>query len=114
MRSASDLPVTIIKPALQYYARHGLGLELNAATFATVYYDMAAKAPTVYSRWNGQPGEHLLADSDALIWQLATRGPRKPVITGVLPPRGHAADVLIRHRTGQRPGRATRAHRRRS
>lgn len=106
LRTASQLPVTLLKPALRYFAQHRLNLsEVTPDTFATVFFAMASEALLVHGQWNGLPGSTFLTDSTGLIWQLSStsQGSRKPAITGVLPPSARPADKPNQQRARRTP-----------
>lgn len=111
LRRASNLPLTLFKPALSYFARHRLGTELTPDRVLTVFSTMADEAERVHAKWNGLPGTHYLTDSSGLIWKLAsaTTGSSKPGITGVLPPNGRPADRPAHQRARRMPGSSTLA-----
>jgi len=95
LHTASELPVTLLKPALRYFAQYRFNLsEITPNTFALVFFAMASEARYVHGQWNGLPGSSFLTDSTGLIWQLSTtcQGSGKPGITGVLPPSARPAD----------------------
>ncbi|MFE9604469.1 hypothetical protein [Streptomyces hokutonensis] len=95
LRTASQLPVTLFKPALRYFALHRFHIStIQPDMFATVFFAMAEEASSVYQKWNGLPGNAFIPDATGLIWQLSSHcvGSDKPAITGVLPSSARSAD----------------------
>ncbi|MFI6464530.1 hypothetical protein [Streptomyces sp. NPDC050538] len=93
--TASQLPVTLLKPALRYFALHRFHIStIQPDMFATVFFAMAEEAHSVHQKWNGLPGNAFIRDSTGLIWQLSSHCDYsdKPAITGVLPPSARSAD----------------------
>ncbi|MFD5115186.1 hypothetical protein ACFWNG_23180 [Streptomyces sp. NPDC058391] len=108
LRTGAELPVTILKPALQYYAQYGPRTEmLGPGNFATAYLEMAREAIHVHRQWHGK-GDAYITDSTGLIWRLVPPGPHssKPQVTAVLPPRGKPADKPTDQRASRRPDSA--------
>ncbi|MYZ35117.1 MULTISPECIES: hypothetical protein [unclassified Streptomyces] len=116
LRTASKLPLTLLKPGIKYYARHSLGVsDLGPDTFAVAFFAMAAEAEAVHSKWKGLPGPQHIRDSTGLLWELSPppQGSSKPAVTGVLPRRGRPADNHSEQRARRMPGSSTAASGRR-
>ncbi|WP_405908736.1 hypothetical protein OG742_30470 [Streptomyces sp. NBC_00828] len=95
LRTASQLPVTLFRPALHYFALHRFHISaIRPDMLATVFFAMATEARLVHEKWNGLPGKAFIPDGTGLIWQLSSHcvGSDKPAITGVLPPSARSAD----------------------
>ncbi|MEU7017239.1 hypothetical protein [Streptomyces sp. NPDC046385] len=104
LRQAAQLDLTVLRPALDYYARLYFRDEgLTASNLATVFSDMAAAAPDVLDRWLGASSQ-LVRDRNGLYWQVSPPAgtSRKPCVTGVR--RSPGPD--IERPSGQRGSRA--------
>ncbi|MER6206353.1 hypothetical protein [Streptomyces sp. NPDC001642] len=87
LATASQLPVTLIRTAMRYFALHRFHISrIRPDMFTTVFFAMADEAVAVHKRWSGLPGNAFIPDSTGLIWQLSSHraGSNKPAITSVL------------------------------
>ncbi|MFH8993244.1 hypothetical protein [Streptomyces sp. NPDC017940] len=118
LREATDLPLTFLGPALNFYGRYRFGYDrLTPANFATIFYAMADQAAEIHERMLYAPGHHFISDQHGLIWDIATRTEcrhaTKPAVTGIYPPYGRPADHPGHQRANRAPGSSTLATRKR-
>ncbi|WP_282792102.1 hypothetical protein [Streptomyces sp. CC224B] len=116
LRRAATLPLTVLPPALAFYARYHYKINtLAPTTVARVFHSFADTAPTVYDRWQNTPGHHLVEDPAGLFWSLSRTmsNSAKPAVTGIYPPRGMPADHPADQRANRAPGSSTLATRHR-
>ncbi|MEU8543027.1 hypothetical protein AB0C52_24085 [Streptomyces sp. NPDC048717] len=113
LRRAAETDVTLLRPALDYYARLRFGHNgLTPANLADVLCAMADAAPAVLNAW--MRGSQLVTDPHGLGWQLLppSAPSRKACVSGVYPASGHAADRYAEQRASQAPSSSSLAHRR--